>query len=156
MNSDRWAAVALWFGGILLSLVLLGLLFRGIAVDFVENYQIGYKFDRRSGEVKRLDRTGYFVTWPILIQIHTVDLRPSQVCMNANTRVLNCKLVKFNVDGLETFIQWHGRGAGEGNGGTEVYEILKSYAFNVNDGRDCPFLTIQDDMRRKPAEAAVR
>lgn len=149
--SDRMEKMLWILGGIIVIVLLLAGLFRWWCVDFVDNYQLGYKFDRRSGEITRLEQSGYVVTPPILVQVHTLDLRPNQVCMNANTRVLNCKLVQFDTKGFDTFIQWHGRGAGE----KDIYEILKSYAFNVNEGRDCPFLTILDDMRRKSGTTAV-
>ena len=141
--------------GVLAVLGFVGLLFfRVMFLTFVDNYELGYKYDLRTGKVERLARTGYIYAPPFVVSIHSIDLRPGQVCMNANSRVLNCKLVRFNVDGFDKFIEWHGRGAGEGSSGSAagqsaVYEILKSYAFNVNEGRDCPFLTILDDMRRK-------
>ena len=140
------------------------LVFRMFFVTFVDNYELGYIYNARTGKVVRMERTGYVVATPFINAVHTIDLRPGQVCMNANARVLNCKLVRFNPDGFDTVITWHGRGAGEGEGyatsssggGTSggIYEILKSYAFNVNEGRDCPFLTILDDMRRKDAAGA--
>ena len=143
-----------WLIGVVAVLVFLLLLlgvFRLFFVDFVDNYELGYKYDLRSGQVEVLRESGYYVSWPVVVKIHEIDLRPGQVCMNANSRVLNCKLVRFNPDGFETFIKWHGRGAGSGgaNSGGDIYEILRSYAFNVNGGVDCPFLTIEDDMRKK-------
>lgn len=147
------------FGVVLCALAVSALVallaFRGMFVTFVDSYELGYIYHARTGEIERLSRTGYVVAVPFLNSVHTLDLRPGQVCMNANSRVLNCKLVRFNPDGFDKFIEWHGRGAGEGGSRTSstgqsgVYEILKSYAFNVNEGRDCPFLEIQDDMRRK-------
>jgi hypothetical protein len=130
------------------------IMFRLTFVTFVDNYKLGYIYYGRTGQIERLTRTGYVVTTPVLNAVHSIDLRPGQVCMNANARVLNCKLVRFNPDGFDKFIEWHGRGAGEATG-VDVYEILKSYAFNVNEGRDCPFLTILDDMRRKNADGQV-
>lgn len=125
-------------------------------VNYVPQNDIGFAFNKMTGQVEVLEKTGYVVATPWVKDVHSIDLRPQQVCMNANNRVLNCKLVKFNPYGangdkasklgLNTFIEWHGVSAGD-NGG--VYEILKSYAFNVNDGTDCPFLSIVDDMRRK-------
>jgi hypothetical protein len=113
-------------------------------VNFVDRNEYGFTYDKFTGEIAPVPHTGWIVTSPWRMDVHTIDLRPSQVCMNANQRVLNCKLVQFNPSGIDTFIEWHGRDAGG-----SVYEILKSYAFNVNEGRDCPFLTILDDMRRK-------
>jgi len=139
---------------LVLSLVRL-IVFRLAFVNFVDNYALAYKYDTRTGKVEILNRTGYIITPPFVVQVHAIDLRPGQVCMNANSRVLNCKLVKFNPAGFEKFIEWHGRGAGDTDtsGSSGIYEILKSYAFNVNEGRDCPFLTILDDMRRKEVTA---
>ncbi len=124
----------------------------GFWVHFVDRHELGFLYNKFDGKISKLDRTGWVVTTPWKIDVHKIDLRPGQVCMNANSRVLNCKLVQFNPDGLGTFVDWHGREAG--NGGN-VYEILKSYAFNVNEGRDCPFLSIRDDMRRKNGIVAV-
>jgi len=137
---------------------LIGLgLFRLVFVTFVDNYELGYIYHARTGKVEVLGRTGYVVATPFVNSVHAIDLRPGQVCMNANSRVLNCKLVKFNPAGFEKFIEWHGRGAGDSSEGvSKVYEILKSYAFNVNEGRDCPFLIILDDMRRKDASTPVQ
>ena len=157
----RWARNLLYLGMILLSVLILCGLFRGIFVDFVDNYEMGYKFDKRTGTTEILKDGGYYVNWPIVVDIHTIDLRPGQVCMNANSRVLNCKLVQFNPKGFDAFLAMHGRGAGEGGSNTQgssgaIYEILKSYAFDVSGGADCPFLTVVDDMRKKePVKAAA-
>jgi len=151
----NWRAKLLLGLATLLVVAFVGLLvFRVFFVTFVDNYQLGYIYYGRTGQIEKLTRTGYVVTTPVVNAVHAIDLRPGQVCMNANARVLNCKLVRFNSDGFDKFIEWHGRGAGEGTG-VDVYEILKSYAFNVNEGRDCPFLTILDDMRRKNVDGQV-
>ncbi|MBX4181581.1 hypothetical protein KW807_01815 [Candidatus Parcubacteria bacterium] len=121
-------------------------------VTKIEKNEMGYAFNKRNGQIEKFDRSGWIVRTPWWYDVYAIDLRPSQVCMNANNRVLNCKLVKFNPDGFSTFIEWHGPGAGQGEW---IYEILKSYAFNVNEGRDCPFLTITDDMRRKSSQPAT-
>lgn len=132
--------------GALLTLTLVSALaFRVLLVNFVDSYEIGYKFDSRTGKIEILQETGYYVTPPFVVSIHTVDLRPMQVCINANARVLNCKLVKFDKAGLETFIAWHGRddyvggNSGINGSGTNLTEILKSYAFDGS-GRAYPFL----------------
>ncbi len=139
----------------LIVLAIIGLLlFRIIFVNFVDNYELGYIFDSRTGQIQVLDRTGYVVTMPFMQSVHTVDLRPMQVCMNANARVMNCKLVKFNPDGLDTLLAWHGRqnydggnsnNAREGGSGGNLAEILKSYAFE-NKGKNYPFLIIISEL----------
>ncbi len=158
------------FGWVILLVILgaLGLVvFRIGWVNFVDNYQMAYKFDTRSGKVEILTEEkrdvsgvtktewtrGYIVTAPILVKVHTVDLRPMQVCMNANLRVLNCKLVEFNPTGLAIFLDWHGRADYEGPSGnakdTPFSEILKSYAFDGSN-KTYPFLRLLREL--KPEE----
>lgn len=150
-----WARAWIRICVIFMTMLFLALFFRITFVNFVDNYQMGYKFDARTGEVTILDEVGYYVTWPIIIKIHTVDLRPWQVCINANQRVLNCKLVQFkkNKSGLELFISWHGRKNYEGGSETtgSFTDILKSYAY---DGRakGYPFLTILRDLKPEELE----
>jgi len=138
--------ITAYTSGAILALAIVGLiLFRTLFVNFIDNYEVGYKFDARTGEITVLKESGYIVTPPFIVRVHTVDLRPMQVCINANQRVLNCKLVKFNPEGLELFLSWHGRndydGPGRSAGSVDLAEILKSYAYE-GAGKTYPFLTI--------------
>lgn len=151
-----------WVVGLAVGLValLIGLLgFRVLFVNFVDNYEMAYKFDTRSGQIKILTegsdwQHGYIVTPPLLVKVHTVDLRPMQVCMNANQRVLNCKLIRFDPAGLHLFLEWHGRSDYDGPSGTaneesKFSDILKSYAFDGS-GKGYPFLIVLREL--KPEE----
>lgn len=149
-NNSRpfsWTGLGYVLGAIVAVLVVLAVLFRITFVNFIDNYQIGYKFDTRDGKITILSETGYVVTPPYLVKVHTIDLRPMQVCINANQRVLNCKLVQFNKEGLDLFLSWHGRTDYEGN---NLNEILKSYAYDGS-GKNYPFLTIIREL--KPEES---
>ncbi len=154
--SERCIGIGVIMGVLAVIVVVLLILFRITFVDFVDNYQMGYKFDTRTGEITVLEEVGYYVTPPIVVKIHTVDLRPWQVCINANQRVLNCKLVQFNrsKEGLELFISWHGRKDYEGgNEQTGSFtDILKSYAYDGS-GKNYPFMTILRDL--KPGETVA-
>ena len=89
--------ITAYTSGAILALAIVGLiLFRTLFVNFIDNYEVGYKFDARTGEITVLKESGYIVTPPFIVRVHTVDLRPMQVCINANQRVLNFKFVKFN------------------------------------------------------------
>ena len=147
--SDGLKAVIIAVAIFVISLIGFGIWYANW-VNFVERNELGFTYDKVSGKIEVLNRTGWVIATPWRKDVHAIDLRPGQVCMNANSRVLNCKLVKFNPAALDTFIDWHGRAAGAHG---YVYEILKSYAFNVNEGRDCPFLIVVDDMRRKDPSA---
>lgn len=155
---------------IVLSVVLL-VGFRLVCVDFVENYQLGYVYDARDGTITRLGRTGYIVTWPFVQSVHTVDLRPMQVRISANSRVLNAKLVQFNPDevdpdtgmrGLELFLSWHGRGNYDGPNvsgssfasSTPFSDILTSYAYEGS-GKSYPFLTIIRELKTEEVDKAL-
>ena len=125
---------------VLVVLFILGILLWSTLVNFVDQHEVGYKFNLNTGEVIELPRTGYFFT-PPWVRIGSIDLRPTQVCINANSRVLNCKLVRFNPKGLALFIEWHGRSPDN-----SVSEILKSYAYDGMD-RNYPFLTIVTELK---------
>lgn len=142
----------LWGFGTLTVLIALSLLFLaifGLPWKYIDNYELGYKFDGRTGQITRVGHSGYVGRNVIFDRINTVDLRPRQVCINANSRVLNCKLVKFNPegDGLELFLSWHGRNDYDE---TNLDEILKSYAYDGS-GRSYPFLTILRELRADDA-----
>lgn len=150
----------------ILTLAIVGLLiFRMVWVDFVDYHNLPYKYDRRTGQITVLTdtlvdittgekrvayRTGYIVTAPFLVKVHEIDLRPMQVCISAIQRVLNCKLVKFNPEGIALFLQYHGRGDYEnspdarGNPST-FNEIMKAYAYEGK-GKHYPFLTIISEL----------
>lgn len=135
---------------VIAGILLFGLIFtRAAFFNFVDSYELGYKFDKRDGSLTILNRTGWFVTPPFVVSVNTIDLRPVQVCINANTRVLNCKLVQFDIVGLELFLSWHGREnyATGDNLSSGFPEILKSYAYSGDPDGTYPFLKILKELR---------
>lgn len=141
--------------GCVLILALVGLLvFRMLFVNSVDNYEVGYKytlFGANKGKIEILSERGWIITPPFIVKVHTVDLRPMQVCINANQRVLNCKLIQFDEKGLGLFLSWHGRQNYEGPGGNQnvvtiFSEILKSYAYEGL-GKEYPFLTVLRELK---------
>jgi hypothetical protein len=147
-------------------LLLLGIIFRISCVTFIENYELGYKFDTRNGQTTIIDRTGYIVEPPFIVRVHTIDTRPVQVCINANARVLNCKLVRFklkvkdakgnwvfNKAGFDLFIAWHGRNDYSTESGASssanLKDILMSYAYDGSKDLEAnyPFLEVMKELR---------
>ncbi|MEK7498985.1 MAG: hypothetical protein AAB649_00070 [Patescibacteria group bacterium] len=124
--------------------LLVFLIWRITFVTLVENYELGFAFDRVTGKIERIEKKGWVIRMPFRYSIHTIDLRPSQLTINANSRVLNAKLVQFNPEGLDTFVEWHGRDAGDST--HNLTEILKCYAFATDGGKGCPFLTVLQDI----------
>lgn len=139
-SSIDWSFITGAAGGIV-GVGLVGLfLWYQIFVAFVDNYEYGFTYDKFTGKIEHIEHTGWVVRNPWHYSVHTVDIRPYQVSISANSRILNAKLVRFNPAGLETFVEWHGRAAGDETSG--MLEILKCYAFDRDEGRDCPFLTV--------------
>lgn len=135
-----WAGLGV-IAGVLLAVCFVGFFFWfGLWVTTVENYELGFAFDRVTGQIELLDKQGWIVRTPFRYSVHKLDLRPHQLQFSANQRVLNAKLCRFDPKGLETFIEWHGRSAGDST--MNLQEILKCYAFDLADGKDCPFLEV--------------
>ena len=149
----------LWvsFAVLVVCLLVLGVVglttWRILWVTKVDNYELAFNYNWWDGKVEKINRTGWITRTPIINSVHTIDLRPYQISITADiqknvssgqsgigARILNAKLVRFNPKGLDTFIEWHGRAAG--NDTREMLEILKAYAFNWEGGRSCPFLTV--------------
>lgn len=127
-------------------------IFSATCVTFVDNYEVGYKFDAITGEVTEVGREGYVITPPLIVRVHTIDTRPMQVCITSsatrnytgvNERVLNCKLVRFNEKGLKQFVDWHGR---DDYSGDKLGNILKAYAYE-DAGKTYPFLDVMRELK---------
>lgn len=138
---------------------LLGLfslwVFWAFFLNYIDNYELGYRFDNRTGQITVYDHPGYIIETPYLVSVHSIDLRPIQVCITAgysgsvNQRVLNCKLVQFDKRGLDTFVAWHGRGD---YSNYELKELLKIYAYDENSD-EYPFLKVLKELEAKGAGA---
>ncbi len=113
-------------------------------VKFVDNYELAFSYDRMTGKIEKIERTGWIFRTPIRHNVHAIDLRPYQVSISANSRILNAKLVRFDPKGLDKFVEWHGRDAGDYR--DNMLEILKSYAFARDAGKSCPFLVVLDEV----------
>jgi hypothetical protein len=137
--------------------IIATIILRVFFLSFVDKHEIGYSYNKVTGEINEFDRTGYFLFPPWFYSVHSIDMRPMQLQIVANSfgnastsintvnqRVLNAKLVRFNPEGLDKFIEWHGRDAGDSR--KELAEILRCYAFNRAEGRDCPFITIEREL----------
>jgi len=119
-------------------------------VHSIDKHELGFTYDRITGEIEKIERNGWIVRAPLRYSVHCLDLRPYQIQISANQRILNAKLVRFNPEGLDTFISWHGRSAGDDI--EALKEILKCYAFDRQEGRDCPFLIVVSELSPDQAE----
>lgn len=148
---SRLAKTLLWVTAPLsISLFVLYIVFL-LFFKWVDSYEIGYRFDARTGQVTVLPHTGWQPRIPFIVKVNTIDLRPTQVCISANSRVLNCKLVEFNKKGILQFISWHGRKDYETSSSNnhvpgDFNDILMGYAYEGS-GKNYPFLTILRELR---------
>lgn len=150
----NWTKIGIGFG-VTIAVALLGFwIFWANWVHYVDKHEFGFVFDKFTGRIEVVQHSGYVVRNPFRYDVNAIDLRPYQVSITAdlgvNQRILNAKLVRFNPKGLDSFIAWHGQSAGN-NVGT-LKEILKCYAFDREEGRDCPFLIVVSELA--PAQAA--
>jgi len=140
-----------------IGLIVLGI-WRMFWVTGVDNYEMAFCYHWLGGKIEVVDHTGWVVRNPFMVSVHTIDLRPYQITIVAKiqqnatgtgssaigARILNAKLVQFNPKGLDTFIKWHGRKAGDDL--DTMLEILKAYAYNTEKGKNCPFLTVLSEI----------
>jgi hypothetical protein len=154
IKNGTWFTIKWILPSTLVLVIIVAIILRAFFVSFVDKHELGYSYNKFTGNITQFDRTGYFLYLPWAMSIHSIDLRPMQLQITAhsfgntgttvdmvNQRVLNAKLVRFNPVGLETFIEWHGRDAGDSR--RELAEILRCYAFDRNEGVDCPFLSVE-------------
>lgn len=136
------------FGVVVVVLLLSFWIFWANWMNFVDKHEFGYVFDKFSGNITTVSHSGWVLRNPFRYTVNKIDLRPYQVSITADLgvsqRILNAKLVRFNPAGLNTFIAWHGRGAGSSV--DALKEILKCYAFDREEGRDCPFLVVVSEI----------
>lgn len=148
-----WFIFRLVFNKITACVTIMAIILGGgyflLSIHHVDNYELGFTFDRfGGGKIESLsEEKGWIYRNRFRYAVHTIDLRPQQVSISANNRILNARLVRFNPAGLATFVEWHGRDAGDDT--PKMYDILKSYAFGIDGGKSCPFLTIVEDMTPK-------
>jgi len=136
-----------WLTGVSLTLFLAGfIIFRWFWVTSVEKHEFAFSFNRFTGGIETCTNSGWYIRTPVKYSVYTIDCRPVQITISANQRVLNAKLVRFNPEGIETFIKWHGMNAASGVHSSNLPEILKCYAFDTVGGKDCPFLDVIQDI----------
>lgn len=115
------------------------------SISHVEKHEFGFSYNKFTGEVESLQRAGWHFRPAIKYSVHTIDERPYQIRVSANMsigeRILNAKLVRFNRNGIDQFISWHGRDAGDNI--NNLKEVFLCYAFATDGGASCPFITIE-------------
>jgi len=134
--------------GILVFVVILAVIGGGIFRIFfiyeIDFQKIGFIYNRVNGTIEVAKHPGYKIIYPLFESGHEIDGRPFQVCINANNRVLNCKLIQFDPAGLNEFLRLHGRDFENQN--TSLENIMRAYAFDGS-GKKYPFLRIIQDIK---------
>jgi len=144
-------SIGLVTGVSLVLMLVLALLWYLTFVTNIDRHELGFSYDRLTGKIETFDRFGWWIRMPVRYSVHTIDMRPYQISISANQRILNAKLVRFNPKGLDKFIEWHGRNAGDEH--ANLLEIMKCYAFDRDDGKDCPFLEVVSEIAPSQAGA---
>ena len=128
INVFGWEVNPLFFGFIFLLAFSLvgGCTYRVWWWTDVPNYEIAYLWDKSNGTRTRLRHTGWVKSTPYFQKIYTIDPRPMQIRIEANNRVLNAMLVRFDTTGEDDFFEKHGL---DDYNQKQLGEILKSYAY---------------------------
>lgn len=129
---------------------ILSFFFYIFCLNHIGVQEIGIKYNSWTGEIA-LQHTGWHVTGP-QVQVANVSLLPTQVCLNSGARLLNCKLIRFNENGVQDFIHEQGFHY-YGNVTSNTYScasactgmpnILKGYAYS---GKQWAFLEILEEI----------
>ncbi len=135
-----------FFGG--LGIALVGLLgFYIMCMNHIGIRHIGIAYDSWEGTVS-IQQAGWHRTGP-QVQVAEVSLLPTRVCMNGGVRQLNCRLVRFKAEGIQSFIaeqgfHYYNDHAHESDGShiSGMALILKGYAYS---GKDWPFLEVIEE-----------
>ena len=132
------------FSGLFVLLFLLTCIWVGVSLHHVKKHELSFTFHRIGGEIEQVSDSGWIFRNRFTYALHKVDLRPFQVSIEANKRILNAMLVRFDPKGLNEFIRNHGQDAADDE--VTFKEILKSYAFDENGGTTCLFLIVEKSL----------
>ncbi len=120
--SNKWIIL----GVIVLILFVGGCSTRVFFFTFVDSHEVGYKFNKIKGTLSVLDTSGWHRVTPFVSEVNVIDLRPMQIRIESNNRVLNAMLVQFNKEGVQQFVNMHGR---NDYSPESLSPILMSYAY---------------------------
>lgn len=150
MENEISTTVKVTIGVVIIFIValILALLTRATFFNYVERHEFPYMFDAYTGEIKEIDKQGYVFSYPFIQKIYTFETRPIQICLqtesmssSVNSRVLNCKLVRFVPKYYRDFIALHGAYSYDASA---LRNILRIYAFEEDLNKSkYPFLAIE-------------
>lgn len=110
----------------------------GFYVHFLNHVsinEVGVAYDSSSGEVSTQDTPGWYLTGPLVLVTY-VPTVPFQVTIPSSAKVINSKIVRFNISGLDEYIRLQGW---EYQMGRDIKSSFLGYAFS---GQKFPFMVI--------------
>lgn len=102
--------------------------------------EVGIARDSRSGKMWLQDKPGWYVT-DFTTKVMTVETLPFKISPfhGTRTKLINEKIIRFNPDGYEAFVDREGFGY---HTGMSMTSTLAAYAYS---GKPWPFLTIVEE-----------
>lgn len=108
---------------------------------YTEPTQVGISLNYSNGNLVLVQKSGWSVTAP-WIMVAKIDTRPIRVCVTSSGRGFNCKLVQFNPQAYQEFVEiegfryyWWANRLSFNLGYSEEYrgmrDILRGHAFGV-------------------------
>lgn len=134
----NWLISLEWYEKAIGTILVTLILFFGFwlhCVNHVHMNEIGVTYDMISGDLARQDQPGFYVTSPF-VEVSYLSMLPFKVTIPSNAKVINTKIVQFNLDGLDEYLRIQGWGY---NLDQNMDNAFLGYAFS---GQSFPFLTI--------------
>lgn len=126
------------FGFVFCFLFFSSMLFLILFLNHVDVNQIGVAYNPISGQYYSQKTPGWYITNP-MVRVAYIDTLPIRVTIPSDAKVINTRLVRFKIEGLDEYIKLQGFGY---ELTTSLENVLMGYAFS---GKEYPFLEIMEE-----------
>ncbi len=124
--------------GIVGSLLAAFFIFWIACLNHVEINEIGVAYNSIGGKIWNQERPGWYMTSPF-VRVAYISTLPIRVSIPSEARVINTKIVRFKIEGVDEFIRMQGFSYFTSS---TLENILMGYAFS---GKEYPFIEIMQE-----------
>lgn len=132
---DRFLNFLKWLGITGAVALIISLFFYILCLNHVTVNQVGIAYNSIDGTVTKQEHPGWYRT-SVFVSVGYVSTLPITVTIPSEAKVINAKVVRFKVSGLDEYIKLQGFSTSMGS---KLENILLGYAYS---GQDYPFLEV--------------
>ncbi len=121
------------------AVILLPFIFWLLFLNHVSVNELGVSYDPMNGKITKQEQAGWYITHP-LVQVSYIETLPFKVTIPSDARVIVQKLVRFNPDGLQEYIDLQGFSYSLNS---SLQNTFLGYSYS---GRSYPFLEILQEL----------